>query len=168
MVVRTHRCHHRVFLQILWNFLNEILKSKKKLFTSHCHDKLSGCQDYPSGCLFFCRAVRHADSLVRLLPCLTGLFGSLYILYNSLDWCVCVWGGCTYTMCQERTLCMFYTCEVQTFDQGWTHSRSAVGFSLRFGLVFLENPGIATIKLSGVAWIRSWYRNYFLNHFIYK
>ncbi len=53
--------------------------------------------------------------------------------------CVCV---CTYTMCQEQTLCMFYTCKVRTFDKEWTHSRFAVGFSLRFGLVILDNPGI--------------------------
>ncbi len=59
---------------------------------------------------------------------------------------------------------MFYTCEVRTFDQGQTHSRSAVGFSLRFGLVTLENSGIDH-KIIGVAWVRSWYRNYFLNHF---
>ncbi len=60
---------------------------------------------------------------------------------------VCV---CAYTMCQERTLCMFYTCEVRTFDHEWTHSRSAVGFSYRFGLVILENPGIDH-KIMGVA-----------------
>ncbi len=49
---------------------------------------------------------------------------------------------CTYMMCQERTLYMFYTCEVQTFDQERTHLRSALGFSLKFGLVILENPCI--------------------------
>ncbi len=53
--------------------------------------------------------------------------------------CVCV---CTYTMCQEQTLCMFYTCKVRTFDQERTHPRSTVGFSIRFGLVILEKPGI--------------------------
>ncbi len=53
--------------------------------------------------------------------------------------CVCVHAR-TYTMCQERTLCMFYTCEVQTFDQELTHLGSVVGLSLRFGLVTLENP----------------------------
>ncbi len=56
----------------------------------------------------------------------------------------------TYTMCQERTLCMFYTCEVRTFDQERTHSRSAVSFNLRFGLVTLENPGIDH-KIMGVS-----------------
>ncbi len=59
--------------------------------------------------------------------------------------CVCVHMRArvrTYTMCQEWTLCMFYTCEVRTFDQEWTHLKSAVGFSLRFGLVILENIGI--------------------------
>ncbi len=59
--------------------------------------------------------------------------------------CVCVRVCvCTYMMwmCQERTLCIFYTCEVRTFDQEQTHSRSAVSFSLRFGLVILGNPGI--------------------------
>ncbi len=60
---------------------------------------------------------------------------------------VCVY---TYTMCQERALCMFYTCEVQTFDQERTHSRSAVGFSVRFGIVILENPGI-NHKIMGLA-----------------
>ncbi len=60
-----------------------------------------------------------------------------------------VW-GCTYTMCQERTSCMFYTCEVQTFNQERTHSTSPVGFNLRFGLVTLEDPGIDK-KIMGVA-----------------
>ncbi len=70
----------------------------------------------------------------------------------------------TYMMCQERTLCIFYICEVWTFNQERTHSRSAVGFSLRFGLVILENPGIDH-KIMGVAWVRSWHWNYFLSHF---
>ncbi len=77
---------------------------------------------------------------------------------------VCVY---TYTMCQERILCMFYTCEVRTFNQEQTHSRFAVGFNLRFELVILENLGIDH-KIMGVAWVRSWYRNYFSNHFIYE
>ncbi len=76
--------------------------------------------------------------------------------------CVCV---CTYTMCQERTLWMFYTCDVWTFDQERTRSRSSVGFSIRFGLVILQNPGIDH-KIRGVAWVRSWHWNYFSNHFI--
>ncbi len=65
--------------------------------------------------------------------------------------CVCLFA---YTMCQERTLCMFYTCKVQIFDQERTHSRSAVGFSLRFGFVTLENPGIDH-KIMGVTLVRS-------------
>ncbi len=35
-----------------------------------------------------------------------------------------------------------YTYKVQTYDLKRTHSRSVGGFNLRFGLVFLENPGI--------------------------
>ncbi len=54
-------------------------------------------------------------------------------------------------MWQEQKLCMFYTCEVWTFKQEHTHSRSAVGFNLTFGLVTLENPGIDH-KIIGVAW----------------
>ncbi len=80
--------------------------------------------------------------------------------------CVCVRAR-AYTMCEERTLCMFYTCKVRTFNQERTHSRSAVGFNLRFGLVILENPGI-DYKIMEVAWVRFWYRNYFSNHFIYE
>ncbi len=77
--------------------------------------------------------------------------------------CVCV---CNYTMCQGRTLCIFYTCKVRTFDQEQTHSRSAVNCNLRFGLVTLENLGIDH-KIMGVAWVHSWCKNYFLNHIIY-
>ncbi len=45
--------------------------------------------------------------------------------------CVCACACArTYTMCQERTLRMFYTCEVRTFDQERTQSRSAVAVVL--------------------------------------
>ncbi len=40
--------------------------------------------------------------------------------------------------------------QLRTFDQERTHSRSAVGFNLRFGLVTVENPGIDH-KIMGVA-----------------
>ncbi len=75
--------------------------------------------------------------------------------------CVCVrLHAHTYTTRQERTLCMFCTCQERhvnvlympraDFQQGWTHSMSAVGFGFSFGLVILENPGIDP-KIIGVA-----------------
>ncbi len=59
-------------------------------------------------------------------------------------WClhnkVC---GCgVYTMCQERTVCMYSPCQERTSNQEQTHTLSAVGFGISFGLVILENPGI--------------------------
>ncbi len=70
---------------------------------------------------------------------------------SSVCVCVCVCAHArTYTICQEQTLCMFYTCEVRTFNQERTHSRSAVAFNFRFGLVILENPRIDH-KIMGVA-----------------
>ncbi len=85
------------------------------------------------------------DSLPLAVKCVR----KFWSLVEKLRLCVCV---CVYTdtMCQEWTLCMFYTSEVRTFDQERTHLRSAVGFNLRFGLVTIENPGIDH-KIMGVA-----------------
>ncbi len=55
--------------------------------------------------------------------------------------CVCVCAR-AYTMYQEWTLCMFYTCEVRTFDQEQTHSRSSVSFSLRLGLIIIDHKNM--------------------------
>ncbi len=121
--------------------------------------------DQPSriSCSSWCEHTLKYTKLVQKLSCRMIL---LFVLCVCVCVCVCVRAR-AYTMCQERTLCMFYACEVWTFDQEWTHLRSAVGFSLRFGLVILENPEIDH-KLMGVAWVRSWHTNYFLNHFIYE
>ncbi len=51
--------------------------------------------------------------------------------------CVCV-----YIMCQERTLCMYSPSQERTLNQEQTHSMSAVGFGIRFGLIILQNPGM--------------------------
>ncbi len=93
----------------------------------------------------------------------SALFSKAYKKFGIRSWwrscvcaraCVCVWGGacgcaracahartyvCTYTVCQERTLCMFCTCEVRTFDKGRTHSRSAVGFTKKKLYLFLSS-----------------------------
>ncbi len=57
---------------------------------------------------------------------------------------------CVYIMCEEWTLCMFCTCQEQTFDPEWTSSMSIVGFDFSFGLVILENPGIGIEMLSRI------------------
>ncbi len=68
-------------------------------------------------------------------------------------------------MCPERTLCMYSPCQKWPSDQERTHSTSAVGFGISFGLAILENPGIHH-KIMGVARVHPWHWNYFLNHFI--
>ncbi len=68
--------------------------------------------------------------------------------------------------CQERTLCMFCTCEEQTSNQEQTHSMSTVGFGFCFGLVILD-LGIDS-KIIGVVCVHSWHWNYLSKHFIYK
>ncbi len=78
--------------------------------------------------------------------------------------CVCV---CVDIMRQERTLCMHSPCQERTSNQEYTHSRFAVGFGMRFGLVILKNPGIDH-KIIGVAWVCPWHWNYFSNHFIHE
>ncbi len=86
-----------------------------------------------------------------------------------------LWNGLAHTRARTRVcvltrsaksghLSMFYPCEVQTFEQERTHWRSAIGFTLRFGLVILENLGVDH-KIMGVVWVRSWHWNYFWNHF---
>ncbi len=66
--------------------------------------------------------------------------------------CVCFLFVClfVYTICQERTLCMYSPCQEQTSNQEQIHWMSAVVLDIRFGLVILENPGIDH-KIKGVA-----------------
>ncbi len=65
------------------------------------------------------------------------------VWYNGVCVCVC---ACVRkpvdTMCQKRTLYMYSPCQERTSNQEQTHSMSAVGFGIRFGLVIHENPGI--------------------------
>ncbi len=68
---------------------------------------------------------------------------------------VCVWVR-VYIMCEERTLCMFCTCQEQTSDQEWTHLMFAVSFGFSFGLVIFKNPGILP-KIMGIACAPSWH-----------
>ncbi len=58
--------------------------------------------------------------------------------------------ACVWHNMQERTPCMYSPCQEQTFNQEQTHSMSAIGFGIRFGLVILENPGI-DYKIMGAA-----------------